>query len=159
MLENTMYSFEEITDVYRGFPLKEDFLQTGMAALKKDFEEDLVQAPVLKDGKICFTMAVDYYFDDENLLEVAWNAGFDVDTPEEAREADPEDAEIVYGVNVTITVKEENGKLLVGDVNGEYCVLDHERKPLDWDADLDFIIEGNAFAMVETFLDAAVDAE
>ena len=159
MLENTMYSFEEITDVYRGFPLREDFLQTGLAALKKDFEEDIVQAPVLKDGKIRFTMAVNYFFDDENLLEVAWNAGFDVETPEEAREAVPEDAEIVHGVNVTVSVKEENGKLLVGDVNGEYCVLDHERKPMDWEADLDFIDEDYAFAMVETFLDAAVDLE
>ena len=153
-----MYSFEEITEVYCGFPLKEDFLLTGVAALKKDCEEDIVQIPVLKDGKICFTMAVTYYFDDDDLLDIAWNAGFDVDTPEEARKAVPEDAEIVYGVNVTITVKEENGKLLVGDVNGEYCVLDHERKPLDWDVNLDFIDEEYAFAMVETFLDAAVDA-
>ena len=39
MLENTMYSFEEITDVYRGFPLKEDFLQIGLAALMKEAEE------------------------------------------------------------------------------------------------------------------------
>ena len=158
MLKNTMYSFEEITDVYRGFPLKEDFLQIGLAALKKDCKEDIAQVPVLKDGKICFTMAVTYYFDDDDLLDIAWNAGFDVDTPEEAKKVVPEDAEIVYGVNVTIAVNEENGKLLVGDVNGEYCVLDHERKPMDWEVELTFIDEEYAFAMVETFLDAAVDA-
>lgn len=157
MAENLMHSFEEITEVYSGFPLKEDFLQTGLAALM-EFEEDLVQSPVLKDGKICFTMAVTYYYDDEDLLDLAWNAGFDVDMPEEARKVVPEDAEIVYGVNVTITVKEEDGKLLIGDVNGEYCVLDHERNPLDWETDIDFIDEDYAFAMVETFLDATVDA-
>lgn len=158
MLENYMHSFEEITDVYRGFPLKDDFLQAGLEALKKDCEEDIVQAPVLKDGKICFTMAVTYYFDDDDLLDIAWNAGFDVDTPEEARKVVPDEAEYVYGVNVTISGKEENGRLLVGAVNGEYCVLDHERKPMDWDVNLDFIDEDYAYSMVEAFLDAAVEA-
>ena len=153
-------NFEEITGIYSGFPLKADFLTAGTQALKKGFEENLVKAPVLKDGKVCFTLAVSEYFGDEDYLEMAGEEGYeDVKDPDEARRLLPEEAGIVYGVNVEIPVSEESGRLMVREVNGDYCVLDHEHKPMDWDEDVDVIDEDYAFEMIEAFLDAAVDAE
>lgn len=157
-MENCMHSFEEISDIYTGFPLKKDFLQTGTNALK-EFEKDLVQAPVLKDGKIKFTMAVAYYYSDEEMMEIAWACSDDeIETVEEARKAFPDEAETVHAMNVAIPVKEDNGKLYVDGVNVECCVLDSERKPADLDVYPEAIEDDYAYTVLETFLDASVDA-
>ena len=156
-MENCMHSFEEISDVYSGFPLKEGFLQAGTQALMA-FEEDLVQAPVLKEGKITFTVAVAYYYSDEEMMEIAWACSDEeIETVEEARKAFPDEAETVHAMNVTILVKEDNGKLYVDGVDVEYCVLDSERKSADLDVYPEAIEDNYAYSMPETFLDAAVD--
>ena len=133
-MENCMHSFEEISNVYTGFPLKEDYIQAGTSALM-EFEEDLVQVPTLKEGKITFTMAVAYYYSDEEMMEIAWACSDDeIETVEEARKA------YVDGVEV------------------ECCVLDSERKPADLDVYPEAIEDDYAYTVLETFLDAAVDA-
>ena len=153
-----MHSFEEISDVYTGFPLKEDYLQAGTKALM-EFEEDLVHTPVLKDGKITFTMAVAYYYSDEEMMEIAWDCSDEeIETIQDARKAFPDDAETVHAMNVTIPVKEENGKLYVDGVNAECCVLDSERKPVDLPVYPEAIEDDYAYTMIEAFQDAAVDA-
>ena len=157
-MENCMHSFAEISDVYSGFPLKEDFLQVGTKALM-EFEEDLVQAPVLKDGTIMFTMAVIYYFNDEELMNMAWEFTDDeIETVEDARKAIPDEAETVSAMNVTIPVKEVGGELYVAGVNAECCVLNSERKPTELPVYPDDIEHDYAYTMLEAFLDAAVDA-
>ena len=157
-MENCMHSFEEISDIYTGFPLKDDYLQAGTKALM-DFEEDLVRAPELKDGKITFTMAVAYYFDDEEMMEMAEEfTDEEIETVEDARNALPDEAETVHAMNVTVPVKEENGKLYVDGVNAECCVLDSERKPTDLPVYPEAIEDDYAYTMIEAFLDAAVDA-
>ena len=157
-MENYLHSFEEITSVYGGFPLKTDCLQAGLEALRKEYEEDIVLVPEWKDGNICFRLAVTYYYDDDQLIDIAPDCGYDVETAEEAKALVPEDTEIVYGIDVTVRLREENGRQYIVDVNGKYCVLDHERKPIDWEIYPEEVNEDYAFSMVETFLDAAVDA-
>ena len=157
-MENCMHSFEEISNVYTGFPLKEDYIQAGTSALM-EFEEDLVQVPTLKEGKITFTMAVAYYYSDEEMMEIAWACSDDeIETVEEARKAFPDEAETVHAMNVTIPVKEDNGKPYVDGVEVECCVLDSERKPADLDVYPEAIEDDYAYTVLETFLDAAVDA-
>ncbi len=158
MLEKIENGFEDLVAIYCGFPLKPDWQQSGLEALKA-YEEDLVQSPVLEDGKIRFTMAVSYYFTDEEVLDLAWDLDCEAETIEEAKKEIPQFAEAVHAENVTISVREENGKLIIGDVNVEICVLDHERKPFD-DLEVlpDNVDEEYGLEMIEVFLDAAVDA-
>ncbi len=158
MLENMKVGIAELGFIYGGFQMKSDWLQSGLKALKA-YEEDLVLAPVLNDGKIRFTMVVNYCYTDEDVLDIAWDMGHDVDTVEEAKAAIPDVAETVYGENVLITVQEEAGRLVIKDVKVEYCVLDDKREPLDWEADPENVDEDYAFEMIEAFLNAAVDAE
>ena len=157
-MENCMHSFEEISDVYTGFPLKEDFLQAGTQALMV-FGEDLVQVPALRDGKITFTVAVACYFDDEEMMDMAWECSDDeIETVEDARKVLPDEAETVHAMNVTIPVKEENGKLYVDGVYAECCVLNSKRKPVDLPVYPEAIEDDYAYTVIETFLDTAVDA-
>ena len=159
MITNMEKSFEDIPEIYRGFPLKQDWQQAGLEALKA-YEEDLVKPPVLEDGKIRFTMAVNYCFTDEEVLDLAWDMDCDVETPKEAKKEIPEFAEAVHAVNVAVSVREEGGKLIVDDVNVEICVLDHERKLHEYlEADPANVDEEYGIEMIEVFLDAVVDAE
>ena len=173
MSGNFLRSFEEITNVYGGFLFREDFLQAGTAALK-ECEEDILHAPAVKDGNICFTVSLYPYFEDDDLIDIAQDCGYDVETAEEAKAVIPEDAGIMITVDVTISLKEVNGRMQVGDVKGKYVVVDHEGKRADddyqieLDDDLDCggqlerresVDDDFVFAIIETFLDAAVDAE
>ena len=58
MITNMEKSFEDIPEIYRGFPLKQDWQQSGLEALKA-YEEDLVKLPVLEDGKIATKYAIE----------------------------------------------------------------------------------------------------
>ncbi len=91
-------------------------------------------------------------------MEIAWACSDEeIETVEEARKAFPDEAETVHAMNVTIFVKEDNGKLYVDGVDVEYCVLDSERKSADLDVYPEAIEDNYAYSMPETFLDAAVD--
>ncbi len=158
MLEEMKCSIAELGYIYGGFQLKADWLQSGLGALKA-YEEDLVLAPVLKDGKICFTMAVNYCYSDADVLDIALDCGYDVETVEEAKVAIPDIAEAVNAEKVSVIVREENGRLVIQDVKVEYCALDDKREPADWEVLPDEVDEDYAFEMIEAFLNAAVDAE
>ena len=158
MLEKIKTGLADLGAIYNGFPMKADWMQSGLEALKA-YEEDLVHIPVLEDGKIRFTMAVSYYYADEDVLNIAWDMDYDVETVEEAKTALPEIAEAVHGENVTVEVREDAGKLIIEDMKVEYCVLDDKRQPIDWEVQPDAVDEEYAFEMVEAFLNAAVDTE
>ena len=159
MLERIENSFEDLGAIYGGFPLKPDWQQSGLEALKA-YEEDLVQPPVLEDGKIRFTMAVSYYFTDEELLDLAWEMDCEAEAIEDVKKEIPQYGEAVHAENVTISVREEGGRLIVGNVVVGICVLDHERKPFDdLEVNPDDVDEEYAIEMIEAFLDAAVDTD
>lgn len=158
MIEMMEKSLEEIRTVYGGFPLKINSLEAGTEALS-GCEEEIVSAPELRDRVIRFTMTVCLCFDDDQLLEIAWDQGYDIDTAEEAWEVIPDAANAVYAMRVEIYLSDGDGRQYVKNVNITYCVLDEHRNPLDWDVYMDDIDEDYALGLIEVFLDAAVDAE
>ena len=158
MGKNFLNSFEEITEIYGAFPLKKNFLAAGGQKLNA-YAEDVVSPPAIREGRICFTLAVSYCFDDVEKKGIAWEEGYDVETADEAMAAVPELVDIVDGMDVTITLREETGRYFVQGVEGKWCVLDHERKPADMDPLGEGVTSDYAFEMIEAFLDGAVDAE
>ena len=133
-------SFESVTEVYGGFPLKENFLEAGNAALagfgvKASYEEGVIRIPYM--DKQLYTL--------EELRE-SWPLNDD----------EPDDWRVLLTACIELSNGPEEG---VTDSYYEYELIIPEDVDDDGDYDITEKEYNRAILLIETFLNAAVNAE
>lgn len=131
-------SFESVAEIYNGFPLKEDFLEAGNAALtefgvKAEYADGVIRIPFVDKQRFTLEELRDMWPDDED---------------------DPDDWRVLVAACVELSDGPAAG---VTDSYYEYEFV----LPENVDDDSDYDITGEeydrAILLIETFLNAAVD--
>lgn len=138
-------SFDEITEVYGAFPLKDNFMEAGNAALEK-----IGMNAELNGSEIRIHFLSRPYFDEEDLEELGYNGFEDEDIAEFSKWTLEGEAYIDLG-------KANAGLIETGtDYHGANCAYDDERFEDLYDRITDEDESLGAKA-IEVFMDVAVD--
>ena len=138
MLDMNTKSFESVVEIYGGFPLKEDFLEIGNAALaeygvKAELEDGVIRIPFLDKQRYTLEELREFWPEDED---------------------DPDDWRVLVAACIELSDEPAEG---VVDSYYEYEFV----FPDDVDDDSDYEVTkeeyDRAIALIETFLNATVD--
>lgn len=138
MLDMNTKSFESVVEIYGGFPLKENFLEIGNAALaeygvKAELEDGVIRIPFLDKQRYTLEELREFWPEDED---------------------DPDDWRVLVAACIELSNEPSEG---VVDSYYEYELV----FPDDVDDDSDYEVTkeeyDRAIALIETFLNATVE--
>ena len=155
-------NFEQVTEVYAGLPLKQNFMEAGIQALKTSGAPDFCM-PEIMDNRI--TMQVinrPFFKTEEEFIEYCKSWAFDGMTLEEVIRDSNLEKGAVCEAEAYIDLEEGEDGFVIKEIDGDSWITDadgDDAEYLDykWDWYWD---EWNRFIVwVEAFLNAAVDLE